>query len=252
MADQALHQAPTISSTFPNPPDFLWRDFTPDKVSRFEELKKTWQEEHPEAASSKAVALIADLPDDLRHLQPPPVPADGAWRLYGDLFTLTDELPTLEAMGVPRLVPSTAQANPSPSDANRDRALNLKRLAKSVLLNFLELVGAASLNPDAILEKAADIQNILINMHHGINEYRPHQARESLIQTMQARLDQIRAETAAVNAVTDKAKRVLEGLGSIEVPVCGGVEGTGGKKVGGEVVYDRGDEEMWDEAAGFA
>ncbi|KUI62044.1 Mediator of RNA polymerase II transcription subunit 7 [Cytospora mali] len=254
MADQALHQAPTISSTFPNPPDFLWRDFNPEKISRFEELKKTWQEEHPDEAETNAAAvkLIPDIPEDLRHLQPPPEPADGSWRLYGDLFTLKDELPTLEAMGVPRLIPSTTANNTStPADANRHRALNLKRLAKSVLLNFLELVGAASINPDGILEKAADIQNILINMHHGINEYRPHQARESLIQTMQARLDQIRAETAAVNAVTDKAKRVLEGLGSIEVPMVGN-QGSVGKGVVEEVVYGHGDEEMWDEAAEFA
>lgn len=152
-------------------------------------------------------------------------------------------------MGVPRLVPSkTANNTFATTDANGDRALNLKRLAKSVLLNFLELVGAASVNPDGILEKAADIQNILINMHHGINEYRPHQARESLIQTMQARLDQIRAETAAVNAVTDKAKRVLEGLGSIEVPIVG-TQGPAEKGMVDEVVYDCGDGEMWDEAA---
>lgn len=154
-------------------------------------------------------------------------------------------------MGIPRLVPSAAANNPSAADANRDRALNLKRLAKSVLLNFLELVGAASLTPDGILEKAADIQNILINMHHGINEYRPHQARESLIQTMQARLDQIRAETAAVNAVTDKAKRVLEGLGSIEVPMAGGEAPIDKERVD-EVAYDHGDGEMWDEASDFA
>jgi mediator of RNA polymerase II transcription subunit 7 len=163
---------------------------------------------------------------------------------------LKDELPTLEEMGVPRLVPSASQPataqqyQSSSSDANRERALNLKRLAKSVLLNFLELVGAASLNPEAILEKAADIQTILFNMHHGINEYRPHQARESLIQTMQTRLDQVRAETAAVNAVTDKAKRVLEGLGSIEVPPAPSGEvlaargQSSGSGSGGDTKYD--------------
>ena len=162
-------------------------------------------------------------------------------------------------MGVPRLVPSASQSHPanhsSSSDANRQRALNLKRLAKSVLLNFLELIGAASLNPDAILEKAADIQSILLNMHHGINEYRPHQARESLIQTMQTRLDQIRAETAAVNAVTDKAKRVLEGLGSIEVPAPGGDDGLAGARSAGGGAgagYELDDEELWESAAELA
>lgn len=155
-------------------------------------------------------------------------------------------------MDIPRLVPNTAANEAPATDAShRDRALNLKRLAKSVLLNFLELVGAASVDPDGILEKAGDIQNIFINMHHGINEYRPHQARESLIQTMQARLDQIRAETAAVNAVTDKAKRVLEGLGSIDVPMAVSQDSFGMGNVD-EGVYGPGDEEMWDEAVEFA
>lgn len=156
---------------------------------------------------------------------------------------------------MPRLVPSASQPTPashSSSDANRERALNLKRLAKSVLLNFLELIGAASINPEGILDKAGDIQTILFNMHHGINEYRPHQARESLIQTMQTRLDQIRAETAAVNAVTDKAKRVLEGLGSIEVPApskASLLEAQAGDK---DVAYEQEDDELWEDAADLA
>lgn len=255
MADPAQHQPPNISSTYPNPPDFLWRDFTPDNVSRYDDLTKKWREDHPEADPQDTI-LIPDLPNDLRHLQPPPEPTEGVWKLYGDRFTLKDELPTLEEMGVPRLVPSASQPTPashSSSDANRERALNLKRLAKSVLLNFLELIGAASINPEGILDKAGDIQTILFNMHHGINEYRPHQARESLIQTMQTRLDQIRAETAAVNAVTDKAKRVLEGLGSIEVPAPSKASlleaQAGGDKV---VAYDQEDEELWDDAADLA
>ncbi|POS70138.1 hypothetical protein DHEL01_v211470 [Diaporthe helianthi] len=263
MADAVQHQPPNISSTYPNPPDFLWRDFTPENISRYDDLSKKWRLEHPEAADQATIPPIPDLPQDLRHLQPPPEPADGAWKLYGDRFTLKDELPTLEEMGVPRLVPSAIQsttpANHHPSsssssspDANRERALNLKRLAKSVLLNFLELMGAASIDPDGLLDKAADIQTILFNMHHGINEYRPHQARESLIQTMQTRLDQIRAETAAVNAVTDKAKRVLEGLGSIEVPAPPRDGLTGGRPgAGGDVEYDPDDEELWGGAAGF-
>lgn len=157
---------------------------------------------------------------------------------------------------MPRLVPTASQPTPashSSSDANRERALNLKRLAKSVLLNFLELIGAASINPEGILDKAGDIQTILFNMHHGINEYRPHQARESLIQTMQTRLDQIRAETAAVNAVTDKAKRVLEGLGSIEVPAPSKASLVEAQAAGGgHVAYEPEDDELWDEAAELA
>lgn len=66
--------------------------------------------------------------------------------------------------------------------------------------------------------KVADLSTLFINFHHILNEYRPHQARESAMALMQSRLDQMRDETAAVRAQVDKTKRVLEGLTSIEVP----------------------------------
>lgn len=78
-----------ISSTFPNPPDFLWREFTPDKIERFEQAKKAWEAAHPEAASAKTVTLIPDLPEDLRCCQPPPEPADGTWRALGGVWTVS-------------------------------------------------------------------------------------------------------------------------------------------------------------------
>lgn len=157
---------------------------------------------------------------------------------------MKDELPSLEESGIQRLEPSTNGG--TPADPNRERALNLKRLVKSVLLNFLEFVGVAGTDPDGTPEKADDIETIFINIHHACNEYRPHQAKEKLIQTMQTRLDQIRNETAAVNAVTDKAKRVLEGLGSI---AASGQQDVGLGLRGGALVGE--EARLWDEAAEF-
>lgn len=86
MADPTQTQT---SSTFPNPPDFLWRQFTPDKVARFEGLKKAWQNENPTAASSKQIVLVPNLPEDLKHLQPPPEPEDGTWRTHGGIYRVS-------------------------------------------------------------------------------------------------------------------------------------------------------------------
>ncbi|UNI17980.1 Mediator of RNA polymerase II transcription subunit 7 [Purpureocillium takamizusanense] len=148
-----------------------------------------------------------------------------------DVTQLDDKLPTLEEQGITNL-PSTntnsaggnktggagadddGQANAK--DAKHyDRAFELKKLTKSLLLNFLELAGVLSRNPAHAEAKTADLRTLFINVHHVLNEYRPHQARESAIEMMQDHLDRTRAETLAIRTQVDKARSVLEGLGSL-------------------------------------
>ncbi|KAI1101767.1 MED7-domain-containing protein [Jackrogersella minutella] len=205
-------QPQQVSSTWPPPPPF-WRDFTPENVARINELRK--QQAEIEGVEDSSKIRLQDPPRELRNLQPPLEPADGVWRVFGDTYRLNDELPRLEESNIRRLFP-----NPEERDRDGkhfDRALILKRLAKSLLLNFLELVGLLAMNPDATEEKTNDIRDMFINFHHLINEYRPHQARESLISMMQAQLDRTRAETNAIRDAKDKAERIMEGLGSLKI-----------------------------------
>ncbi|KAI0836286.1 MED7-domain-containing protein [Hypoxylon sp. FL0890] len=205
-------QPQQVSSTWPPPPPF-WRDFTPENLARIDELRK--QEAERQGIEDASKVRLEGLPRELRNLQPPLEPADGVWRVFGDTYRLNDELPRLEESNIRRLFP-----NPEERDRDGkhfDRALILKRLAKSLLLNFLELVGLLAINPEAAEEKTNDIRDLFINFHHLINEYRPHQARESLISMMQAQLDRTRGETNAIRDAKDKAERIMEGLGSLKV-----------------------------------
>lgn len=65
------------------------------------------------------------------------------------LEQLDDKLPSLEEQGVERLVHQGIDYGDK-DGKHVDRAIELKRLAKSLLLNFLELVGIMSTTPEAV------------------------------------------------------------------------------------------------------
>ncbi|GMM34999.1 mediator complex subunit [Saccharomycopsis crataegensis] len=84
------------------------------------------------------------------------------------------------------------------SNSSLKRINELKKLFKSLLLNFLELIGIVSKNPTLYPEKLEQIRIVLINIHHLLNEYRPHQARESLILMLQNQVTATKKEIAEI------------------------------------------------------
>lgn len=63
-----------------------------------------------------------------------------------------------------------------------DRRRELKKLNHSLLVNFLDLLDLLVNCPDSPkrTEKVDDISVLFIHIHHLLNEFRPHQARETL------------------------------------------------------------------------
>ncbi|RDW75460.1 hypothetical protein BP6252_06602 [Coleophoma cylindrospora] len=211
MAEQSQQSA--LGATFPAPPPF-WQAFTPENVDRIAQLRAAQAGEAENTSSDTKPIRVLDLPSELRFLQPPEPPADGIWNCFGGRYFLTEPIPTLAEAGVEQLYTPPA----TPTGKHVDRALILKRLAKSLLLNFLELVGIMSVDPSQNTEKIQDLRTIFINFHHLLNEYRPHQARESLILMMQDQLDRSRAETEGIMRMKEKVEGILEGLGETKLP----------------------------------
>lgn len=77
-----------------------------------------------------------------------------------------------------------------------------------------------------------------------VNEYRPHQARETLIEMMEEQIQRAREEAKGAKEMVRGVKAVLERIAAGEV---GEDVGDGGMAVGGEVREDDGEEEEEEE-----
>jgi len=105
--------------------------------------------------------------------KPPPAPAlHDTYSMFGINFHADDVIiRPLESQGIRRLYPS-----------NFDHRRELKKMNHSILANFLDLLDTLINAPENSKrqEKADDLSLLFIHMHHLINEFRPHQARETL------------------------------------------------------------------------
>lgn len=136
------------------------------------------------------VQYIKEYTDDniRKGLAPkPPPPIRDSYMMFGNQFQCDDLIiRPLESQGIERL-------HPMQFDHKRE----LKKLNMSILVNFLDLLDILIKNPGSLKreEKLEDIKLLFVHMHHLINEYRPHQARETLRVMMEVQKRQ-RLETA--------------------------------------------------------
>ncbi len=149
---------------------------------------------------------ILALPAELRYLIPPEPPADdeefnvfgSATKVKGDnvfgkhmeftRFRMMEE-GVLEDWTYQQLYPTASDptsSSPTSTSATLDRQKVLFRLLRSILLAYMSLLGLVATDPvsPAKADKISEMLTMVMNMHALINEYRPHQARETLIGKM--------------------------------------------------------------------
>ena len=197
-----------VAAPFPSPPPF-YKHFTKQNIAQLRQIRKeAGVNPDPDDSNSSnnnetsKDVDISSLPPELHYLIPPEPPHDQKYTSFGAEIDLNAPEPTLESAGIEQLYPSepSVRLNPQP---------HLVGLARSLLTTFLSLTGILSENPELYEEKVQDLQTIMYNMHHLINQYRPHQARETLILMMEERMEKMRAEIQAIDEAKGKVSRLL-------------------------------------------
>ncbi|KAF9170852.1 Mediator of RNA polymerase II transcription subunit 7 [Mortierella sp. AD011] len=185
-------------AAFPAPPYYFQR-YTQENINLLEKAKAD-----PENAEITKSLEALSFP--ILALEPPPPVKKGAYWMFGRAWPVQDSLATLEEQGIEQLYPK----------GSIDRVKELKKLNHSAVFNFLELVHTLSTSPGEFATKVDQIRVIFINMHHIINEYRPHQARETLKLMMEDQLNRKKKETAALRKTCTDLRKQLATLQALK------------------------------------
>lgn len=189
-----------ISALYPPPPPYI-KFFTQENLDKLPEYVKNKKDAKtdPEGDEEKPQC-------PLDFLIPPPLPKSSQYRAFGSVWQLKDQLPDLETMGLTQLYKKAGDAD---TNDYQNKIKELHKLLKSLLLNYLELVGILSVDPTLYEQKVDHIRTILVNIHHLLNEYRPHQTRESLIMLLEEQLAYKRKEIRDIDQVCDQIRDKL-------------------------------------------
>lgn len=88
---------------------------------------------------------------------------------------------------------------------------HLLNLTRSLMLSYLELLHIMAINPapPPYGIKWEDLRDLFKNAHHGLNTYRPWQARDALIKLLEQTKANAEAEIEGVQVLKVKVDRVL-------------------------------------------
>lgn len=109
----------------------------------------------------------------------PPAPPAGEFQMYGVVRPAVGTLPP-----VPALEEQLYQA-----ETEAEAITELRRLNRTLLSTFLELLRSMQETPTKCGTKVGEIRALLLNVQHLLNSLRPFQAREELIAAVQAQVD---------------------------------------------------------------
>ena len=207
---------------FPTPPPF-WQSFTKPNIAKLRQLRKGAAPATEDGNGEQQIRPdILALPTELRYLVPPAPPSPKApFTAFGMLHDPSAAPTTLADLDVPQLYPDHPSVRLNPQ-------AHLITLARSMLTTYLSLLDTLSEEPTLYAEKVKHLETLVFNLQDLVNGYRPHQARETLIRSMEERLEGLRDEVGRIKVGTEEGRRTLSGLRGGTVGDMGQVEAVKG------------------------
>ncbi|CAG8685816.1 20967_t:CDS:2, partial [Gigaspora rosea] len=182
-----------VSSPFPLPPEFYKR-YTDENLDKLKRIK----EHGIEAFTNAGDTLPQDF--DIFDLEPPKPITKDFYTMFNEAWPVVDRMRTLEETDLQQLYPKGEIAS------------ELKKLNNSVVFNFVELLDILVKDPDRGPDKCEQIKLLLINMKFLLNEYRPHQARETLQLIMKEQIEQRKLATKEIQKRCNELTQTLANL----------------------------------------
>ena len=197
-------QQGSLSAAFPAPPPF-YKAFTAENLERLRQhqTSKNSSEETNQIARDSEALDSNLLSSDLQYLLPPCPPADGKYRSFGTDYDITPA--------------KIAQAPPTRE--------SLLKLADRLLQLYLHYVNILATDPSGLLwvPQWEEIRKTFEGIHQIINEYRPHQARETMVLLMEDQVKKLKDETEELKSHVAKAKDVLSTLATGKKDLAAGI-----------------------------
>ncbi|ETV97264.1 hypothetical protein H310_09627 [Aphanomyces invadans] len=158
------------------------------------------QVEEPELVSAfPAPPVFFSLYTDGADAGPtPPPPLKPTYHSFGTPYSTED--------AVPDLLPDDKKVYPKDYNVKDE----MKKVNRSLMYSFLELIDVLILNPTKFNAKLDDIEQLFLNMHNLINAYRPHQARETLIDLLKQQIQDRRDASAEIRQIVQNAKDAVQ------------------------------------------
>ncbi|KAI9913408.1 hypothetical protein PsorP6_005816 [Peronosclerospora sorghi] len=136
---------------------------------------------------------------------PPPDLMEPTYHMFGSPYSTQDVVPDLLQPGK-KLYASEGDDG----TVSVDYKAEMKKINHSLLANFVELVDILIKKPALFNEKLDEVELLFLNMHNLINAFRPHQARETVIEMLKTQVHERREAARDIRRTIDESRQAVE------------------------------------------